>query len=92
MKQAVKYTADQMENELDNYTFETLFIVKVGEQTLYQQMTMAKIDRGQMAMEEKTVTQQADGQIYARYFYRDQTMSISSNNTDKTYYVYEFGH
>ncbi|GGK11265.1 hypothetical protein GCM10010965_00140 [Caldalkalibacillus thermarum] len=58
MKRAVKYTANQMENELDNYTFETLFSVKVGEQTLYQQMTatMAKIDRGQMAMEEKTVS------------------------------------
>lgn len=89
LKQAAKTTTAQMENQLDNFTVETLLTFKADGNTFYQTSLVAKYDMKQKARVEETVQQRANGETTSYYSYVDSYMTIYKGNDD-VYYVTEY--
>lgn len=93
LKSAIKTTTSQMEQDLNNYTIESLITLKDNDQILMQTTSVIKNDIEKQASESSEVTQQSNGEMKSHYRYSDQTRSIWRNGTDNKYYVAEFiGH
>ncbi|WP_281888606.1 hypothetical protein [Paenibacillus sp. YYML68] len=89
LKQAIKDTAGQMESGMENYTVETVVILKSSEQVLMQSVNQMKVDQAKKAKEELSQTQQAGGNTHSRFSYRDPKLSIWKNDSGDHYFVSE---
>ncbi len=90
LKSAIKTTTSQMEQDLNNYTIESLITLKDNDQILMQTTSVIKNDIENQTSESSEVTQQSNGEMKSRYSYSDQKRSIWKNGTDNKYYVTEF--
>ena len=88
-KSSIKTTASQMEEGLNNYTFEALITLKDNDQKVYQTSTYSKIDTIKQAREHQETTQFANGKTMSSYGYNDQKLDIWKNGMDDKYYVTE---
>lgn len=90
LKNSAKATAQQMADELGNFTIDMLFSFQIDEQTIYQTTTLTKVDNQQGVFEENTSIEKADGSVSSHYYYLDKEMSISKDDSDATYLVTQF--
>ncbi|MBO8173145.1 MAG: hypothetical protein H0Z33_14795 [Bacillaceae bacterium] len=90
LKSAIKNTTAQMEQDLNNYTVESLITLKANDQTLYQRTEVGKYDHDKQAIERATTSQNLNGKMTSHYYYSDNKRSISKNGTDNKYFVSEF--
>ncbi|MBP1930955.1 hypothetical protein [Ammoniphilus resinae] len=88
-KSSIKTTAAQMENGLENYTFETLITLKDNNQKVFQTSTYSMVDNIKQAKEHSTTSQYSNGKTTTSYGYNDQKFDIWKNGMDDKYYVTE---
>jgi len=88
-KSSIKTTAAQMEEGLNNYTFEALITLKDNNQKVFQTSTYSKIDTIKQAREHRETTQYSNGKTTSSFSYNDQKLDIWKNGTEEKYYVTE---
>jgi hypothetical protein len=92
LKNAIKHTAAQMEQGLDNFTLESMLTLRDNGQTLMQSSTVEKIDNGKRASERSHMTQVAGNTVSSSYSYDDPEVSVWKNVLrDDKYYYMEYG-
>ncbi|MCX7748623.1 MAG: hypothetical protein N2645_17325 [Clostridia bacterium] len=90
LKDAIKTTAENCTEKLQNYTLDGTITLKDNGNVLVTTSTTTKFDRASEKVEDITTTEYADGKKESGYNYRDSKNSIYYNQQNDTYYVTEF--
>ncbi len=86
LKDALKVTAENASEKLNSFTLDVSFALKDNGNTLRSENSVLKFDRSKGATETLSYNENK----LSRRHYSDKTTTISSSDSDPTYYVTEF--
>lgn len=91
LKEAVKFTAEQLHEHLDSFTAEWKISLQMDDRILYENISTMKADRNKRASETtdiyRHINQQRNRQSHS---YRDETIIALKTDDDENYRVWEY--